>query len=104
MDLNGDGSVGDENGDRLVNETDRRLIAPTDLVRRAHAHGLLVHPYTFRNETKWLASDYGGNPIEEYLRFYELGVDGVFSDFAGTAYAARELFWLDRYGSPDEEG
>ena len=63
-----------------------------------------MHPYTFRNETKWLASDYGGNPIEEYLRFYELGVDGVFSDFAGTAYAARELFWLDRYGSPDEEG
>jgi glycerophosphoryl diester phosphodiesterase len=103
-DLNGDGVVGDENGDGLVNEADRRLIAPTDLVDRAHARGLLVHPYTFRNEQRYLASDYGGNPVNEYLHFYELGVDGLFSDFAGTAFAARELFWLDRYGSPDEEG
>jgi glycerophosphoryl diester phosphodiesterase len=103
-DLNGDGVVGDENGDGLVNEADRRLIAPTDLVDRAHARGLLVHPYTFRNEQRYLASDYGGNPLNEYLHFYELGVDGLFSDFAGTAFAARELFWLDRYGSPDEEG
>ena len=103
-DINGDGVVGDENGDGLVNETDRRLIAPSDLVDRAHARGLLVHPYTFRNEQRRLAYDYEGNPINEYLLFYELGVDGVFSDFPNTAFAARELFWLDRYGSPDEEG
>jgi glycerophosphoryl diester phosphodiesterase len=103
-DLNGDGVVGDENGDGLVNEADRRLIAPTDLVDRAHARGLLVHPYTFRNEQRYLASDYDGNPLNEYLHFYELGVDGLFSDFAGTAFAARELFWLDRFGSEDEEG
>ena len=96
--------VGDENGDGLVNETDRRLIAPSDLVDRAHARGLLVHPYTFRNEQFRLAYDYQGNPVNEYLRFYELGVDGVFSDFPNTAFAARELFWLDRYGSADEEG
>ncbi len=103
-DINGDGVVGDENGDGLVNETDRRLIAPSDLVDRAHARGLLVHPYTFRNEQRRLAYDYEGNPINEYLLFYELGVDGVFSDFPNTAFAARELFWLDRYGSLDEEG
>ena len=103
-DINEDGVVGDENGDGLVNETDRRLIAPSDLVDRAHARGLLVHPYTFRNEQFRLAYDYQGNPVNEYLRFYELGVDGVFSDFPNTAFAARELFWLDRYGSADEEG
>jgi glycerophosphoryl diester phosphodiesterase len=40
-------------------------------------------------------SDYAGNPINEYLLFYELGVDGVFSDFADTAFAARELFRLE---------
>ena len=51
-----------------------------------------------------LVSSYGGNPVNEYLLYYELGVDGVFSDFANTAFAARELFWLDRYGSDDEEG
>jgi hypothetical protein len=29
-------------------------------------------------------------------------VDGLFSDFADTAFAARELFWLQNEGSPDE--
>jgi glycerophosphoryl diester phosphodiesterase len=101
VDLNGDGTVGDENGDGAVNEADRKLLEPTDLVSRAHARGLIVHPYTFRNEGFRLVSDYGGNPINEYLRFYEAGVDGLFSDFADTAFAARDLFWLE--SSPDEE-
>ena len=83
VDINGDGTVGDEDGDGLINEGDRKVLPPTDLVARAHARGLLVHPYTFRNEAKRLAFDYGDNPIKEYLRFYEAGVDGLFSDFAG---------------------
>jgi glycerophosphoryl diester phosphodiesterase len=95
VDLNGDGRVGDENGDGLVNEADRKLLPPTDLIDRAHAHGLQIHTWTFRNEQRRLVSDYGGNPIEEYLKFYELGIDGVFSDFPNTAFAARELFRLD---------
>jgi glycerophosphoryl diester phosphodiesterase len=33
-----------------------------------------------------------GNPINEYLQFYELGIDGVFSDFPDHAFEARELF------------
>jgi glycerophosphoryl diester phosphodiesterase len=73
-----------------------RLLPPTTLVERAHARGLLVHPYTFRNEAHNLAADYGGNPVNEYLAFYRAGVDGVFSDFADTAFAARELFWLEQ--------
>ena len=102
--VNPDGTVGDANGDGTVNETDRELLAPTDLVQRAHDRGLLVHPYTFRNEPGTLASNYEGNPINEYLHFYELGVDGLFSDFANTAFAARELFWLqnDEWGEPDQ--
>jgi len=103
VDINGDGTVGDEDGDGLINEGDRKVLEPTDLVARAHARGLVVHPYTFRNEAKRLAFDYGDNPIEEYLRFYEAGVDGLFSDFADTAFAARELFWLQEGGFPDEE-
>ena len=101
---NPDGTVGDANGDGVVNETDRKLIAPTDLVQRAHERGLLVHPYTFRNEQHRLASDYEGNPVNEYLHFYSLGVDGLFSDFADTAFAARELFWLqnDQWGEPEQ--
>jgi glycerophosphoryl diester phosphodiesterase len=99
VDSNGDGQVGDENGDGETNETDRKALPPTDLVQRAHARGLLVHPYTFRNEQFRLASDYAGNPVNEYLAFYEAGVDGLFSDFAGTAFAARDLFWLQHGGA-----
>jgi glycerophosphoryl diester phosphodiesterase len=102
--VNPDGTAGDANGDGVVNETDRRLLPPTDLVDRAHERGLLVHPYTFRNEQSQLASDYEGNPVREYLRFYEIGVDGLFSDFPDTAFAARELFWLQngQWGEPEQ--
>ena len=93
--LNPDGTVADANGDGLVNETDRVLLPPTDLVERAHDHGLLIHTWTFRNEQRRLASDFGGNPVNEYLLFYRLGVDGVFADFPDTAFASRELFRLE---------
>ena len=63
-------------------------------MQRAHALGLLVHPYTFRSERRWLASDYAGNPANEYLMFYELGVDAVFTDFADDAVAARVQYLL----------
>ena len=71
----------------------------TDLIDRAHTQGLLLHTWTFRNEQSRLLSDYAGNPVEEYLQFYEMGVDGVFSDFADTAVVARVLFKL--LESPD---
>ena len=96
VDLNHDGKVGDENGDGNVDEADRVLLAPTNVVQRAHAHGLLVHTWTFRNEQKRLVSNYAGNPVNEYLQFYQLGVDGVFADFADTAVVARALFELSR--------
>jgi glycerophosphoryl diester phosphodiesterase len=72
-------------------EAQRKLAEPTDLIARAHAAGLKVHTWTFRNEQRRLAGDYAGNPVNEYLQFYELGVDGVFSDFPDTAVVAREL-------------
>jgi glycerophosphoryl diester phosphodiesterase len=77
-----------------ADESERALLPPTDLIQRAHQRGLLVHTWTFRNEPQYLAADYGGNETEEYLQFFELGIDGVFSDFAGTAVAARHLFEL----------
>jgi glycerophosphoryl diester phosphodiesterase len=99
--VNPDGTAADANGDGLVNDADRKLLPPTDLVARAHERGLLVHPYTFRNEQFRLVSDYGGNPILEYLTFYRAGVDGLFSDFPNTAFAARELFRLEEGGPED---
>jgi glycerophosphoryl diester phosphodiesterase len=99
VDLNGDGTVGDENGDGVVDEADRALLPATDLVARAHRLGLLVHTWTFRNEQRRLPTDYQGNPINEYLQFYGLGIDGVFADFPDTAVTARLLFEL----LPEEE-
>jgi glycerophosphoryl diester phosphodiesterase len=93
--VNPDGTAGDANGDGVVDERDRTLLPPTDLVERAHDHGLMIHTWTFRNEQRRLASDYAGNPVNEYLLFYRLGVDGVFSDFPDTAFTSRELFRLE---------
>lgn len=76
--------------------TDARgnLLPPTTLVSDAHAAGLLVHPYTFRAEAKFLAPDYRGEVLKEFEQFFKLGVDGVFSDqpdlaVRGRARAAR---------------
>ncbi|HJV95444.1 MAG TPA: glycerophosphodiester phosphodiesterase [Albitalea sp.] len=84
----------DSNGDGAVDERDRKLLPPSQVLANAHALGLVVHPYTFRNEQYRLDSDFRANPINEYLAFYELGVDGLFSDFADTAFAARAMFLL----------
>lgn len=58
------------------------------IITHAHAARLLVHLYTFRNEPRFLASQYQGNPIAEYQQFYQLGADGVFSDFPDAALQA----------------
>ena len=56
----------------------------TSLIADAHKLGLFVHVFTFRNEKKYLAADYHGDPALEYLKFFRLGVDGVFTDFTHT--------------------
>jgi glycerophosphoryl diester phosphodiesterase len=78
---------------------DGALGLPTGLVENAHAAGLLVHVYTFRNENAFLPAalrtpgaeaDYG-DAFAEYLAFLALGIDGMFSDNPDTAVAALEL-------------
>ena len=90
VDRNNDGQPDDLNGDGKIDERDRVLMAPTEVVKNAHAAGLFVHPYTFRSEARRLASDFKGDPKAEYKLFYELGVDGVFSNFPDQARAARD--------------
>lgn len=87
--LNADGSLKDQNADGKINWADANTQAPTSLIADAHKAGLFVHAYTFRNEKRRLAFDYGGDPAKEYLQFYRLGIDGLFSDFPDTALAAR---------------
>ena len=73
--------------------TAKRLpVARNDIVANAHQRGLLVHIWTMRNDPSHLDAYYNGNPIEEYLDFYRMGVDGLFTDFADTAVKAREIY------------
>ena len=60
----------------------------TTLIADAHAAGLFGPAYTFRNDS--LPAQYEGKPANEYNQFYLAGVDGVFTDFTDTAFAARE--------------
>ena len=90
VDANKDGKPDDLNGDGKIDERDRVMMPATSVVKDAHAAGLFVHAYTFRSEAKRLASDFKGDPKAEYKLFFNLGVDGVFSDFADTAKAARD--------------
>jgi glycerophosphoryl diester phosphodiesterase len=70
-----------------------RSLAPTGFVRDAHRAGLLVHPYTFRDENAFLPLELRrgadpaayGSAFAEYDQFFALGVDGLFSDNADTA-------------------
>lgn len=75
---------------------DGALGAPTSLVRDAHAHGLLVHPWTFRAENAFLppALRVGEDPAghgrlgEEIAEHLQAGVDGIFTDHPDLAVAA----------------
>lgn len=85
------GKAADVDGDKVVDQRDMTLIEPSDVVKNAHKLGLLVHPYTFRNESKHLAANFQDSPLEEYRAYFALGVDGVFTDYTDTAVAARRL-------------
>jgi glycerophosphoryl diester phosphodiesterase len=85
--------------DRVVPRTcDGALLDPTSLVADAHRAGLLVHPYTFRNENAFLPAGLrlGSRPADhghasaEYRAFWAAGVDGLFSDNPDTARLTRD--------------
>ncbi|WP_207480095.1 glycerophosphodiester phosphodiesterase [Arenibaculum pallidiluteum] len=89
VDRDGDGTPDDLNGDGVMDERDRIPMPPTGVISDAHAVGLQVHTWTFRNEPRRLAADFKNDPLEEYRAFYGAGIDGVFSDFPDTALKAR---------------
>ncbi|HEY9619963.1 MAG TPA: glycerophosphodiester phosphodiesterase family protein [Crinalium sp.] len=86
VDFNGDGKPDDLNGDGITSDADFLLQPPTSLINDAHAAGLLVHAYTFRNDDRFLAPEYQGNPEAEFEQFFSLGLDGLFTDFPGTGF------------------
>ena len=75
---------------------------PTTFIQDAHAAGLDVVAYTFRAENSFLPTelrsdrpaldkpgDYG-NAFAEFQQFFDLGVDGVFTDNPDIAKAVRD--------------
>ena len=67
---------------------DGSLGAPTDVIARAHAAGLVVHVWTLRSEKEFLPGGYKGRPEAEFEHFRQLGVDGLFTDFPDVAAKA----------------
>ena len=67
-------------------------VEPTSLIKDAHAAGLFVYGFTFRNETRYLPGVYRGDPKAELIQLFEAGLDGVFTDFANTGVEARREF------------
>ncbi|WP_228039598.1 5'/3'-nucleotidase SurE [Dolichospermum sp. LEGE 00240] len=100
VDNNNDGQPDDLNNDGVINDADKVTLAPSSLVSDAHKEGLLVHPYTFRNESRSLASNYNNNPELEYRQFISLGVDGYFTDFPGTGDLVRDQITANQVRSP----
>jgi len=77
----------DRNGDGKLTINDRRLEGSTGVIENAHALGLKVHSWTFRNDSSGYGFD---DPQAEMTYFFDLGVDGLFTDFADTGVAARD--------------
>ncbi|MGC5396977.1 glycerophosphodiester phosphodiesterase [Streptomyces sp. DT20] len=77
-----------------------RLAEPTTLVRDAHAQGLILHPYTMRNENTFLPADFlrGSDPnaygdaFGAFAAYFATGIDGIFSDNPDTALLAAADF------------
>lgn len=95
--------IGPDKNRIVPRDADGRLQEPTTLVADAHRRRLVVHPYTFRNENFFLPADFRqgdpdspafpratGDAPAEYRLFFDLGVDGLFSDNPDTAVASRE--------------
>ena len=70
---------------------DKEMLTKSKDLEILHAHGLFVHPYTFRGSTSAVrrlpldGSDQGKTVremiIEEMLRYMKMGIDGGFTDY-----------------------
>jgi glycerophosphoryl diester phosphodiesterase len=84
----------------IPKDANGRLTAPTTLVRDAHAVGLVLHPYTMRNENPFLPAEFRrgtdvdayGDAFGAFQAYFAAGIDGVFTDNPDTGLLAREDF------------
>ncbi|MFK0019441.1 glycerophosphodiester phosphodiesterase [Streptomyces sp. NPDC090798] len=84
----------------ILKDANGALTTPTTLVADAHRAGLILHPYTMRNENTFLPANFRqgtdpnayGDAFGAFKTYFATGIDGVFSDNADTALLAREDF------------
>lgn len=84
-----------------------RLLPATSLAPDAHAEGLSVVVWTLRDENAFLPAELRrgagrgdkGDALTEFVRFFDAGVDGVFTDHPDTGLEARRG-WLQRRSGP----
>ncbi|XP_054804735.1 glycerophosphodiester phosphodiesterase GDPD6 isoform X2 [Prosopis cineraria] len=87
--------------DTVVPAAGNYLQTAADLVARAHAHNLQVHPYTYRNENQFLHFNFHQDPYAEYDYWINtIGIDGLFTDFTGSLHNFQE--WTSSDGSDDK--
>ncbi len=67
-------------------------VSHPDIIANAYKRGLEVHIWTMRDDPIFVDPYYKGDAVAEYLDFFRMGVDGVFTDFADTAVKARKVF------------
>ncbi|MEU7246172.1 glycerophosphodiester phosphodiesterase [Streptomyces sparsogenes] len=88
----------------IPRDSSGKLTTPTTLVKDAHAADLVLHPYTMRNENSFLPADFRrgtdatayGDAFGAFKKYFETGIDGIFSDNPDTALLAREDFRKNR--------
>ncbi|MCF3123265.1 glycerophosphodiester phosphodiesterase [Streptomyces arenae] len=84
----------------IPRKADGGLGTPTTLVEDAHAAGLILHPYTMRNENTFLPANFRkgtdpsayGDAFGAFKAYFETGIDGIFSDNCDTALLAAADF------------
>jgi glycerophosphoryl diester phosphodiesterase len=78
----------DGDGDGVAEITTQLTGEVTSFIDDAHAAGLQVHPYTLRDEERFLTLTPNGtpqSPAEEVEQLVAIGADGFFTDFPQTA-------------------
>jgi glycerophosphoryl diester phosphodiesterase len=61
--------------------------SPTSLIRDAHARGIAVHTWTYRDDAPFRDPPFNGEPVEASMKkALALGLDGFFTDFPMTGY------------------
>ncbi|MBD2342894.1 esterase-like activity of phytase family protein [Anabaena subtropica FACHB-260] len=97
----------DGNGDGVAEITTQLTGEVRPFIEWAHDAGMQVHPYTLRNEERYLTLNPDGTPQtpeDEYRQLIDLGVDGFFTDFPGTGRAVVSEYRPNLAGSRGFEG